>query len=31
MADTWEYECPQFVDFTSTISDHEDNDSWFGK
>lgn len=29
MADTWEYECPQFVDFTSTLSDHEDNDSWF--
>lgn len=31
MEPKWEFECPQFVDFTLNIPQDEDSDSWFGK
>ncbi|XP_029637635.1 targeting protein for Xklp2-like isoform X1 [Octopus sinensis] len=29
MEPKWEFECPQFVDFTQNVSEDEDSDSWF--
>ncbi|GAB1607323.1 targeting protein for Xklp2-like isoform X1 [Argonauta hians] len=29
MQPKWEFECPQFVDFTQNVSDQDDSDTWF--